>query len=73
MFTIIGGAVSWKSSKQAMLSDSTTKVEYIVASESANEGIWVRRFLIELGVFPNVLSPLNLHCNNNGALLRQGN
>ena len=28
----------------------------------------MRRFLIELGVFPNASSPLNLHCDNNGAI-----
>jgi hypothetical protein len=28
----------------------------------------MRRFLIELGVFPDASSPLNLHCDNNGAI-----
>ena len=68
MFTINGGAVSWKSSKQVTVTDSTTEAEYIVASESVKEGVWMRRFLIELGVFMNALSPLNLHCDNNGAI-----
>jgi len=52
VFTINGGAVSWKSSKQATVIDSTIEAEYIAASESAKEGVWMRRFLIELGVFP---------------------
>ncbi|CAD6239581.1 unnamed protein product [Miscanthus lutarioriparius] len=68
VFTINGGAVSWKSSKQETVSDSTAEAEYIVASESAKEGVWMRRFLIELGVFPNAYSPLNLHCDSNGAI-----
>jgi len=50
------------------VTDSTIEVEYIVASKSAKEGVWMRRFLIELGVFPNALIPLNLHCDNNGAI-----
>jgi len=62
VFTINGGAVSWKCSKQA------TVTNYIVASKVVKEDVWMRRFLIELGVFPNVLSPLNLHCDNNGVI-----
>ena len=68
VFTINGGAVSWKSSKQETVTDSTIEAEYIVASRAAKEGVWMRRFLIELGVFPNASSPLNLHCDNNGAI-----
>ena len=68
MFTINGGAVSWKSFKQETITDSTAEAEYITASESAKEGVWMMRFLIELGVFPNTDSPLNLHCDNNGAI-----
>ena len=41
-----------------MVADSTTEAEYIVASEAAKEGVWIRKFLIELGVFPNASSPL---------------
>jgi hypothetical protein len=48
--------------------DSTVEVEYIAASGAAKEGVWMRRFLIELGVFPDVSSPLNLYCDNNGAI-----
>jgi hypothetical protein len=45
-----------------------SKVKYIAASGAAKEGVWMRRFLIELGVFPDASSPLNLHCDNNGAM-----
>ena len=68
VFTLNGGAVSWKSSKQETVADSTTEAEYIAASEAAKEGVWIRNFLIELGVFPNASSPLNLYYDNNGAI-----
>ena len=35
MFTLNGGVVSWKSSKQEMAADSTTKLEYIVAFDGS--------------------------------------
>ena len=68
MFTIYGGVVSWKSSKQETVVDSTTEAEYIVASEAVKEGVWIRKFLIRLGVFPNASSPLDLYCDNSGAI-----
>jgi len=68
VFTINGGAVSWKSSKQEMVADSTTEAEYITASEAAKEGVWIRKFLIELDVFTNGSSLLGLYCDNSGAI-----
>jgi hypothetical protein len=50
------------------VTDSTAEAEYIAASGAAKEGVWMRRFLIELGVFPNAFIPLNLHCDNNGVI-----
>jgi hypothetical protein len=68
IYTINGGAVSWKSSKQETVADSTAEAEYITAFESAKEGVWMRKFLIELGVFPTASSPLDLYCDSNGAI-----
>jgi len=42
--------VSWKSSKQDTTVDSTTEAEYISASEAAKEVVWIKKFIIELGV-----------------------
>jgi hypothetical protein len=50
------------------MTDSTIEAEYIATSESVKEGVWIRKFLIELGVFPNASSPLNLYYDNNGAI-----
>ena len=52
------------------MSDSTTEAKYIIASESVKEGVWMRRFLIKLGVLPNASSPLNLHWDNNEAIVQ---
>ena len=54
MFCLNGGAISWKSSKQDTIADSTTNVEYINASEVAKEAIWIKKFITGLGVVPRI-------------------
>jgi hypothetical protein len=48
------------------VADYTTEAEYIAASEAAKEGVWMRKFLIKLGVFLNASSSLNLYYDHNG-------
>jgi len=50
-----------------MVADSTTEAEYIASSEAAKEGVWIRKFLIELDVLPNA-SSLDLYSDNSGAI-----
>jgi len=47
-----------------------TEAEYIAASEVAKEGVWIRNFLMDLGVVPGSSNPLDVYCNNNGAIAR---
>jgi hypothetical protein len=62
------GAFSWKSSKQGTVAESTIEAEYIMASEAAKKGIWIKKFMIELGVVPSVQGPMEIYCDNNGAI-----
>ncbi|KAK8670697.1 hypothetical protein V6N13_037315 [Hibiscus sabdariffa] len=68
VFCLNGGAVSWKSSKQDTVADSTTEAEYIAASEAAKEAVWIKKFITELGVVPSISDALELYCDNNGAI-----
>ncbi|KAI5427605.1 hypothetical protein KIW84_032855 [Lathyrus oleraceus] len=63
-----GGAVSWKSSKQDTVADSTTEAEYIAASSAAKEAVWIKKFISELGIVPSIVDPIGLYCDNNGAI-----
>jgi hypothetical protein len=63
-----GGAVSWKISKKDIVADSMTEAEYIDASKAAKEVVWIKNFVSELGVVPSVSSPMDLYCNNSGAI-----
>ena len=68
VFTLNGGAVSWKSSKQDTTSNSTTKLEYIAASEAAKEAVWIRKSIAKLGVTLSIVDSIPLYCDNNGAI-----
>ena len=53
MFTLGGGAVSWRSIKQSSIADSTMEAEYIVALEATKEAVWLKFFLLDLRVVPS--------------------
>ncbi|KAJ9547728.1 hypothetical protein OSB04_020271 [Centaurea solstitialis] len=67
-FTLNGGAISWKSSKQDTIADSTTEAEYIAASDAAKEAVWLRNFLSDLRVVASVSRPIDIFCDNSGAV-----
>ena len=68
VFTCNGGAVSWKSSKQSITTDSTTEAEYIAASNVAKEAVWIQKFITKLGVVPSNESAVPLFYDNNRAI-----
>jgi hypothetical protein len=70
VFCLNGGAVSWKSSKQETVADSTTEAEYIAASEAAKEAVWIRKFVPELGIVPSASNPMDLCCDSSGAIVQ---
>lgn len=47
-FFLGGGIVTWCSKRQRTVSTSTSEAEYVAVSHGAREGVWMRRFLIEL-------------------------
>ncbi|KAL4033283.1 hypothetical protein IC575_006370 [Cucumis melo] len=68
VFTLNGGAVVWRSIKQGCIADSTMEAEYVAACEAAKEAVWLRKFLIDLEVVPNMSKPITLYCDNSGAV-----
>ena len=68
MFCLNGGAISCKSSKQDTVADSTIEAKYIATSEAAKEAVWIKKFITGLGVVPSIFNPMDLFCDNNGAI-----
>ena len=68
VFTLGGGAISWRSTKQSCISDSTMEAKYVTDCEAAKEAVWLKKFLSDLGVMRMEQVPITLFCNNSGAV-----
>ena len=43
----------------------------MAASEAAKEAVWLRKFLMELGVIAKVVHPMILYCDNSGVVAQR--
>ena len=68
VFLLNGGAISWCSSKQSIVTGSTCEAEYIAALEATNEGVWMKEFISYLGVIPSASGPMKIFCDITGAI-----
>ncbi|GJS11065.1 retrotransposon protein, putative, ty1-copia subclass [Tanacetum coccineum] len=68
VFILNGGTVGWKSSKQSTTAMSATEAEYIAASKVAMEAVWIRKFILRLGIVPTINEPIKMFCDNSVAL-----
>ncbi|KAL0355417.1 UNVERIFIED_CONTAM: Retrovirus-related Pol polyprotein from transposon TNT 1-94 [Sesamum radiatum] len=68
VFKLNGGVVAWKSFKQDTRADSTTEAEYIAATETTKEAVWMENYIQEWGVVPSIAEPVVIFCDNNGAI-----
>ena len=65
-FLIDGGAVSWSSKKQEIVTLSTTKSEYAATTHAAKEAIWLCRFIGE--VLQPLANPIPLYSDSQAAI-----
>ncbi|GKE72978.1 retrotransposon protein, putative, ty1-copia subclass, partial [Tanacetum coccineum] len=68
VFVLNGGAVDWKSAKQSIFATLSAEAEYIAAYDASKEAVWVRKFIYRLGIVPTIEEPINLYCDNTGAI-----
>jgi len=65
VFLLGGGAVSWLSKKQSTVALSTAVAEYVALSQAAQECVWLRRLLSDLGMDA---TPVVILEDNQGAI-----
>lgn len=66
LFLVDGGAVSWSSKKQELVTLSTTEAEYVAATHAAKEAIWIRHLIGE--VFRPLAQPTTLYSDSQSAI-----
>ena len=66
VFTIAGGAVTWQAQKQKSVALSTVEAEYMAACQAAKDAVWLRAFLVGLGL--KASAPTSILCDSQGAI-----
>jgi hypothetical protein len=66
IFMLNGGPVAWCSRRQPCVATSTTEAEYIAASETSKEAVWIRRILPDLQQHSS--DPITIRCDNQSAI-----
>eukprot|EP00253_Pinus_taeda_P011150 PITA_11150 len=65
VFTLAGGAISWMSKLQNVVTLSTTEAEYIAASHACKEAIWLKGLF---GEFGRLEDNIKLFCDSQSAI-----
>ena len=68
IFTLAGGAISWKSSKQTVTTSSTMYAKFVACYEATGQVNWLKKFIPGLKVVDDIYRPLKLYCDNNLAV-----
>ena len=66
VFMLNGGAVSWSSKRQELVTLSTTEAEYVALTHASKEAVWLRSFIHELLGTPE--RPIPLLSDNQSAI-----
>ena len=73
VFTLGGGAIAWKSSKQTCIARSTMESEFIALDKTAEEAEWLRNFLEDIPDWEKPVPPICIHCDSQAAIGRAQN
>ena len=70
VFTLGGAAVSWKSSKQTVITRSTMESEFVALDKCGEEAEWLRNFLEDIPKWSKPVPAICIHCDNQSAIGR---
>jgi hypothetical protein len=69
LFKLTGGAISWSSSKQTVMTSSMIYTEFVACYEAVGQTMWLKKFVPGLRVVDSIERPLKLYCNNEPSIL----
>ena len=73
VFTLASATVSWKSSKQTIITLSTMKSEFITLDKGGEEAEWLRHFIEDIPRWPKPVSAISIHYDSQSSIGRAHN
>ena len=73
VFTLGGGTVFWKSSKQTCKARSTMESEFVALEMAGIEAEWLRTLLADIPLWTKPTTSISLHCDSQAAIGRAKN
>ena len=73
VFTLGGAAISWKSSKQTVITRSTMEAEFVALDKCGEEAEWLRHFLEDIPDWPKPIPAICVHSDSQSAIGRAHN
>nr|AAX96807.1 retrotransposon protein, putative, Ty1-copia sub-class [Oryza sativa Japonica Group]ABA92798.1 retrotransposon protein, putative, Ty1-copia subclass [Oryza sativa Japonica Group] len=70
VFTLGGGAVSWRSCKQTILTRSTMEAELAALDTATVEAEWLRDLLMDLPIVENPVPAILMNCDNQTVIVK---
>ena len=70
VFSLGGGAVSWKSCKQIILTRSTMEAELTALDTATVEAEWLRELLMDLPVVEKPIPAISMNCDNQTVIIK---
>jgi hypothetical protein len=70
MFTLAGGAVTWRSSKQTILTRSTVEAELVALDSAVVEVEWIQNLLSDLPIVDKPVPSVLTYCDNQTVLVK---
>jgi hypothetical protein len=64
IYTLAGGAISWKSFKQSLVAASMMQAEFVACYEATGQAVWLMNFIPGLKVIDSITEPIALYCDN---------
>ena len=67
-FSLISRVISWANKKQTCIALSTMEAEFVASANTVQEGVWLKRFLHNLGVVANANESVKIYYDNQAAI-----
>ncbi|KAJ1299023.1 hypothetical protein BS78_01G499800 [Paspalum vaginatum] len=73
VFLLAGGAISWKSAKQSVVTSSTMYAEFTACFEATGQAMWLKKFVPGLRVIDSIERLLKIYCDNKPSVFYSSN